>query len=54
VHLIDPVPLHVEQAAAASRQAGTALAGIRAADARDLPMADGSADAVRCSARSTT
>ena len=45
VHLIDPVPLHVEQAAAASRQAGPAgrhLAG----DARDLPIADGSADAV--------
>jgi hypothetical protein len=32
--------------AAASRQAGTPLAGISAADARDLPMADDSADAV--------
>jgi SAM-dependent methyltransferase len=46
VHLIDPVPLHVEQAAAASRKAGNALAGISAGDARDLPAADGSADAV--------
>jgi SAM-dependent methyltransferase len=46
VHLIDPVPLHVEQAAAASRQARTALAGISTGDARDLPAADGSADAV--------
>jgi ubiquinone/menaquinone biosynthesis C-methylase UbiE len=46
VHLIDPVPLHVEQAAAASRQAGTPLASISAADARDLPIADDSTDAV--------
>ncbi len=46
VHLIDPVPLHVEQAAAASRQAGTPLASISAGDARELPMADDSADAV--------
>jgi SAM-dependent methyltransferase len=46
VHLIDPVPLHIEQAAAASRQAGTPLASISAGDARDLPIADRSADAV--------
>ncbi len=46
VHLIDPVPLHVEQAAAASRQAGIPLAGISAGDARDLPVADDRADAV--------
>jgi SAM-dependent methyltransferase len=46
VHLIDPVPLHVEQAAAASRQADAPLASISAGDARDLPIADGSADAV--------
>jgi 2-polyprenyl-3-methyl-5-hydroxy-6-metoxy-1,4-benzoquinol methylase len=38
VHLIDPVPLHVEQAAAASRQAGIPPAGISAGDARDLPV----------------
>jgi SAM-dependent methyltransferase len=46
VHLIDPVPLHVEQAAEASRQAGTPLAGMEVGDARDLPVADDSADAV--------
>jgi SAM-dependent methyltransferase len=46
MHLIDPVPLHTEQAAAASRQAGTPLAGISVADARSLPIADDSADAV--------
>ena len=46
VHLIDPVPLHVEQAAAASRQASTPLASISAGDARDLSAADGYADAV--------
>ena len=46
VQLIDPVPLHVEQAEAAARQAGIALASISAGDARDLPMADDSADAV--------
>ena len=46
VHLIDPVPLHVEQAAAASRLARAPLAGVSAGDARDLPAADDSADAV--------
>ena len=46
VHLIDPVPLHIEQAAAASLRSRTPLAGISAGDARDLPIADGSADAV--------
>ena len=46
VHLIDPVPLHIEQAEAAARQAGIPLASISAGDARDLPMADDSADAV--------
>ena len=46
VHLVDPVPLHVEQAAAAARQAGTPLASISAGDARDLAIADDSADAV--------
>jgi len=46
VHLVDPVPLHVEQAAAAARQAGTPLASISAGDARDLPVADDSADTV--------
>jgi SAM-dependent methyltransferase len=46
VHLIEPVPLHVEQAAAASRNADTPLASVSLGDARDLPAADDSADAV--------
>jgi SAM-dependent methyltransferase len=46
MHLIDPVPLHLEQAAAASRDAGTPLAGISAGDARNLPAAGNSFDAV--------
>ena len=46
VHLVDPVPLHVEQAAAAARDAGTPLASASAGDARNLRAADGSADAV--------
>ena len=43
VHLIDPVPLHVEQAKAVSRGA---LAGAEVGDARALAMPDASADAV--------
>ncbi len=46
VCLIDPVPLHLEQAAAASRDAGAALAGIWAGDARDLGAAGDGFDAV--------
>jgi SAM-dependent methyltransferase len=46
VHLIDPVPLHVEQAAAASQEAESPLASVSIGDARDLQAADGSADAV--------
>jgi SAM-dependent methyltransferase len=46
VHLIDPVPLHVEQAAAASRDSEAPLAGVSVGDARELRAADGSADAV--------
>ena len=46
VHLIDPVPLHVEQAAAASRDSGAPLASVSLGDARELRAADGSADAV--------
>jgi ubiquinone/menaquinone biosynthesis C-methylase UbiE len=46
VHLIDPVPLHVEQArAAAASRPGTAL-GAEIGDARALGLADASADAV--------
>src|SRR5450756_2452427 len=43
VHLIDPVPLHVEQATAASRDAGTPLASASLGDARNLPAARGTA-----------
>jgi ubiquinone/menaquinone biosynthesis C-methylase UbiE len=47
VHLIDPVPKHVEQArAASSRQAKHPLVSAEVGDARDLPHADASADAV--------
>jgi SAM-dependent methyltransferase len=46
VHLIDPVPLHVEQAAAASRDSQAPLASVSVGDARELQAADGSADAV--------
>src|SRR5579864_4742182 len=47
VHLIDPVPKHVQQArAAAVQQPGHPLASADVGDARHLPHADGSADAV--------
>lgn len=46
VHLIDPVPLHVEQARTASREASRPLAGIAAGDARDLGAAGTGFDAV--------
>jgi SAM-dependent methyltransferase len=47
VHLVDPVPLHVEQARASGEQGSrTRLASARIADARALPFADQSADAV--------
>jgi len=47
VHLIDPVPKHVEQARAASaRQSHSPLASAEVGDARHLPFADGSADVV--------
>jgi ubiquinone/menaquinone biosynthesis C-methylase UbiE len=46
VHLIDPAPLHIEQAAAASRDTDTPLASTSLGDARDLQEADNSADAV--------
>jgi ubiquinone/menaquinone biosynthesis C-methylase UbiE len=44
VHLVDPVPLHVSQAAEASRAAGVQLAGATVGDARALDAADNSAD----------
>jgi SAM-dependent methyltransferase len=47
VHLVDPVPLHVEQALTTSEaRTGGRLASARIADARSLPFADRSADAV--------
>jgi SAM-dependent methyltransferase len=45
VHLIDPVPLHVEQAAAASRVAAASLASTAVGDARALGAAAGGMDA---------
>ena len=47
VHLVDPVPKHVEQARAASaQQPAHPLASAEVGDARRLAHADGSADAV--------
>ena len=46
VHLIDPVPLHVEQAKAASLAAGRPLASVAVGDARDLGAAGAGFDAV--------
>lgn len=45
VHLVDPVALHVEQAAAASRAASAPLASTVVGDARALGAAAGSMDA---------
>lgn len=46
VHLVDPVPLHVEQARAAGARAGSPLASAETGDARALRLPDASADAV--------
>ena len=47
VHLIDPVPKHIEQArAASSQQPDHPLASAELGDARQLPHAENSADAV--------
>ena len=47
VHLVDPVPLHIEQARSASaNQSGRALSGAEIGDARELRFPDESADAV--------
>jgi len=46
VHLIDPVPLHVQQAAAAAAAAGISLASAVVGDARTLTAPGASADAV--------
>jgi len=46
VHLMDPVPLHVEQARAAARGRRVTLASGETGDARALKLADASVDAV--------
>ncbi len=46
VHLLDPVPLHVEQALESSRRSVRSLAGAAVGDARELPWPAESADAV--------
>ena len=46
VHLVDPVPLHIEQARAAGRGGPSTLASLGVGDARQLDFADGTADAV--------
>ncbi|MFH8257741.1 class I SAM-dependent methyltransferase [Streptomyces roseolus] len=46
VHLLDPVPLHTDQALTASQKAEHPLASVRVGDARALPYATHSADAV--------
>jgi len=46
VHLVDPVPLHLDQARAASAAARRPLASVAEGDARALAFEDGSADAV--------
>jgi SAM-dependent methyltransferase len=47
VHLVDPVPLHIDQARHASTSSpGAALAGTQVGDARSLQLPDASVDAV--------
>lgn len=47
VHLVDPVPLHIEQArVTAGALPGVALASAEVGDARDLRLVDASTDAV--------
>ena len=46
VHLIEPVPLLVDQAREDAEREGIALARCDVGDARSLPGADGSADVV--------
>jgi SAM-dependent methyltransferase len=46
VHLIDPVPLHVDEARRVSGRSAHPLAGVAQGDARSLPHADACADAV--------
>jgi ubiquinone/menaquinone biosynthesis C-methylase UbiE len=46
VHLVDAIPLHIEQARAAAADAGVRLASASVGDARSLDLPDQSADAV--------
>lgn len=46
VHLVDPSPLHAQQAEEASRSTERPLASVRVGDARGLEFDDGSANAV--------
>lgn len=46
VHLVDAMPLHVEQARDAAAATGTTLASAEVGDARELAFPDGGADAV--------
>jgi len=46
VHLLDPVPLHVEQALETSQPLRRSLASVTLGDARDLPFESSAADAV--------
>ena len=46
VHLVDPVPLHIEQARTAARERRVTLASAEVGDARVLRLPDESADAV--------
>jgi len=47
VHLVDPIPLHIEQARAASdARTNATLASAKMGDARAVPLPDASADAV--------
>ncbi len=46
VHLLDAIPLHTEQALQASKELNISLKEIVVGDARQLPYADSSADAV--------
>src|SRR5215472_3939603 len=46
VHLVDPIPLHIQQARQKAKSNGVELASINQGDARKLEFADSSTDAV--------
>src|SRR6186713_2494164 len=46
VHLVDPIPLHIEQARTDAERAGVVLASAAVGDARLLRLPDASVDAV--------